>query len=314
MNQYYICKPGGTQEGPYPEHMVRICLLRGIYPAGTLVWREGMANWQNIEQVLPAESPATPQAPLPADNPPAPRHKPRKKKLRTGHVLLTPQPNRRGVLFLQQLLRWSITLAVLAGLLWGANYFYVNYMGGTDYYAAYKAKKKLESLGITRLTYNKELVTASKTGSIWQVKLLLQAGADANSYDKIGWTSLHYAAGKNNIELAALLLSYGADYNILSKTGTETEFTPLITAVVKRADDTLDFLLEAGADPNKQSDNVVSPLAQAIYEKNAPAVRCLLKHGAHVNQKYGKHTPLEWARAESAPDEIVQMLIQAGGR
>lgn len=50
MKQYYICKPDGTQEGPYPEAMIQACIAQGLYPPGTLVWCEGMNEWIPIHE------------------------------------------------------------------------------------------------------------------------------------------------------------------------------------------------------------------------------------------------------------------------
>lgn len=52
MKQYYICKPGGDQEGPYPEDMVRTCHEQGIFPADTLIWFDGAAEWMPIQSVF----------------------------------------------------------------------------------------------------------------------------------------------------------------------------------------------------------------------------------------------------------------------
>ena len=54
MKQYYICKPGGVQEGPYPEDMVRTCFVQGVFPAGTLVWFEGAPGWLPLQNVFAA--------------------------------------------------------------------------------------------------------------------------------------------------------------------------------------------------------------------------------------------------------------------
>ena len=60
MKQYYICKPGGDQEGPYPEDMVRTCHEQGIFPADTLIWFDGAAEWMPIQNVFAAPQASTP--------------------------------------------------------------------------------------------------------------------------------------------------------------------------------------------------------------------------------------------------------------
>lgn len=50
MKQYYICKPDGTQEGPYPETIILASYIQGIFPEGTLIWLEGMDDWIPIHE------------------------------------------------------------------------------------------------------------------------------------------------------------------------------------------------------------------------------------------------------------------------
>lgn len=47
-------------------------------------------------------------------------------------------------------------------------------------------------------------------------KLLIQYGADVNARTEFGWTPLHSAAKWSNAECVALLLQYGADVNAVS--------------------------------------------------------------------------------------------------
>lgn len=52
MKQYYICKPDRTQEGPYPEVMVRTSYEQGIFPANTLIWYDGAPEWMPIQNIF----------------------------------------------------------------------------------------------------------------------------------------------------------------------------------------------------------------------------------------------------------------------
>ncbi|WP_456060453.1 ankyrin repeat domain-containing protein, partial [Brachyspira pilosicoli] len=60
------------------------------------------------------------------------------------------------------------------------------------------------------------LIIASGNSYIDTVRILLENGADVNSYDNDGWTSLMYAANNGDIELAKLLISNNANVNIQS--------------------------------------------------------------------------------------------------
>ena len=74
MKQYYICKPGRTQEGPYPEDMVRTCHEQGIFPADTLIWFDGAAEWMPIQRIFVAtQAEPAPAVPPPFQAPPPPQ-------------------------------------------------------------------------------------------------------------------------------------------------------------------------------------------------------------------------------------------------
>ena len=59
------------------------------------------------------------------------------------------------------------------------------------------------------------------------VRLLLARGADGGAVDKVGISCLHYAARRNHVAAAALLLESGADPNVMTPEG----LTPLDVAV-----------------------------------------------------------------------------------
>ncbi len=62
MKQYHLHLPDGTQFGPMAESVIRRDMRENRYPAGTLVWAEGMEEWQPLEGVLsPSERPAIPE-------------------------------------------------------------------------------------------------------------------------------------------------------------------------------------------------------------------------------------------------------------
>jgi uncharacterized RDD family membrane protein YckC len=56
MNWYYVS--AGQQAGPVTEEQLKELARTGQIEAKTLVWREGMANWQPFEEALPAAVPA----------------------------------------------------------------------------------------------------------------------------------------------------------------------------------------------------------------------------------------------------------------
>jgi hypothetical protein len=68
MNWFY--HDGSKQVGPVSEADVRAALAAGILRPDSLVWRQGMANWQPLRDVLPANALDTAGAPFVAGVPP----------------------------------------------------------------------------------------------------------------------------------------------------------------------------------------------------------------------------------------------------
>ena len=73
---------------------------------------------------------------------------------------------------------------------------------------------------------SQDIWEAADQGNIEAVKQHLDAGANVNAKDEVGWTLLHTAAFYGHKEIAELLIAKGADVNAKSKRG-----TPLSNAV-----------------------------------------------------------------------------------
>ncbi len=64
MSMYYIARPGGEKQGPFPEATVRANLLHpGHYADDTLVWSKGMDTWKPLRSIFGSAAEAKP-APL----------------------------------------------------------------------------------------------------------------------------------------------------------------------------------------------------------------------------------------------------------
>src|SRR5688572_19911473 len=64
MNWFYA--NAGQQVGPINEADFERLAREGVIQPATLVWREGMANWEPYSAIAPARSPSAPVAPLAA--------------------------------------------------------------------------------------------------------------------------------------------------------------------------------------------------------------------------------------------------------
>lgn len=76
--------------------------------------------------------------------------------------------------------------------------------------------------------------------------ILAEKNVDTNIYDKGGNTPLHIAVRVDNEEIISMLLCHGASVHVVNGNGE----TPIITAAIHRANDAVEPLLEAGAQPH----------------------------------------------------------------
>lgn len=107
-----------------------------------------------------------------------------------------------------------------------------------------------------------------------------------------GDTALHLAAAGYRIELVQLLLAVGADPNSIKN---HRQSGPLHYAAdgyingpdwnARRQVQTIQCLLDAGADINAQDKNGASPLHRAVRTRCAAAVKCLLERGSDARLK-----------------------------
>ncbi len=134
--------------------------------------------------------------------------------------------------------------------------------------------------------------------------LLLDYGANANARTASGLTPLYEAVLSNHVNIARLLLSHGAQINF-AQTGATT---PLHCAVIKGYQESAHLLLACGADVNARARSGRTPLHWAALKGYSTIVALLLSYGAEteLRDELGR-TPLDWALARDQ-HAIVQQL------
>jgi ankyrin repeat protein len=202
-------------------------------------------------------------------------------------------------------------------------------------------------------------MSAAAAGSVEAMKLLIAKGADVNGQNAIGTTALMMSA--TDRAKVQLLLDSGANVNAASHQGRTALFIAAMTnpsadmvrllvargADIKAADAlrntilnaaaagddlaTIQFMLDAGVDPNDAGVTGVSPLISSAYHRNILAVRLLLARGANVNAvatvpaltpaRDPKSGPIALhnvtallAAAAGGSPELVKTLLDAGAR
>ena len=142
------------------------------------------------------------------------------------------------------------------------------------------------------------------------IRAALARKADVNGTQIDGSTALHWAAERDDLELADLLIRAGARVVARTREGV----TPLQLAATNGSAAMIDRLLKAGADPNAPLTPAGdTALMMAARIGKTDAIRVLLEANASVNAKesWGGTTPLMWAVSEGHLD-AVRRLIDAG--
>lgn len=141
-------------------------------------------------------------------------------------------------------------------------------------------------------------------------KLLLEKDAEIDVQDRQGLTPLHYAAMKNCLNTASLLLltpegGKGANPNIQDKNGD----TPLHLSAKNNYIHMTELLLANGAVCNVENEDGRTPLYFAVLTGNANIVRLLLDDAAdvHIFDNNGL-TPLHF----SDDVAVLKLLLQRG--
>ena len=147
-------------------------------------------------------------------------------------------------------------------------------------------------------------------GNTEAVRSLLKQAADVNGAQGDGMTALHWAAMKDDADLAQLLLYAGANVRATTRIGA---YTPLILAAKNGSATVMAPLLKAGADVNAATSNGATPLMLAAASGSVDAVRILLDHGADVNAKESVRdlTPAMFAAASNRA-AVLELLAKRG--
>ena len=141
---------------------------------------------------------------------------------------------------------------------------------------------------------------AAKSRDDAGVRAVLKQHPNVNASEPDGATALAWAAHWDDLPMAELLISAGANPNLSNDYG----ISPLYMACTNNSAGMVDKLLKAGAESN------ISAFMQCAKAGNLETVNALLSRGADVNAKEPRwgQTPLMWAVAAKHP-EVVRALI-----
>ncbi|CAL4943681.1 unnamed protein product [Urochloa decumbens] len=158
-----------------------------------------------------------------------------------------------------------------------------------------------------------KFLTACDSGNIRRIKALVESldEDDKESLASVrmeGLGALHAAAMKGNVDVCRYLVEV-LKFDINSVSSPESGLTPLISAVSEGKVGAVRYLLDKGADPNKQDHDGYAPLHDAAKGGFDEIARLLLSGGAIVDISSSEGTPLH-AAAAFGKIGVMQILLE----
>jgi len=138
---------------------------------------------------------------------------------------------------------------------------------------------KTTNLSIHNPQMETPLMLAAITNQLDWSKKLIERGADVNQK---GWTPLHYAATKGNVDIMRLLIESHAYLDAESPNGT----TPLMMAAHYGTPMATKLLLEEGADPRIKNQLGINALEFSRKANKPESAQYIEAFEAAWNQKY----------------------------
>lgn len=152
---------------------------------------------------------------------------------------------------------------------------------------------------------------AAMRGDAEAIVALLRQGADVNAAQGDGMTAMHWAAERDDVEMAQVLRAAGADLEAMTRIG---GYVPLHVAAREGNEAMVGWLLSAGADvERKTTETRANALHMASTAGDVAVVQVLLDNGADPNsvEDHWQQTPLIFAAAENrAP--VIRLLLSRG--
>ncbi|XP_015206498.2 ankyrin repeat and SOCS box protein 2 isoform X4 [Lepisosteus oculatus] len=153
------------------------------------------------------------------------------------------------------------------------------------------------------------VITAIKNGSADTLKSMIKSGKNLAGPNKDGWMPLHDAAFYGQLECIKVLLKA---YPGIIDQRTLAEQTALLLAASREHLESVQFLLENGAETDIANKSRDTPLYKACERQNVDIVNLLLKFGASVNHRCNQGWTVLHEAVCRNNLAIIDLLVQAG--
>jgi ankyrin repeat protein len=192
-------------------------------------------------------------------------------------------------------------------------------------------KEKGQRLEVYKfLKARSDLATLAAAGDTEKVRELIPAGAQVDEKDLFGRTPLMWAAFFGHTDTVNTLLEASADVNAATRKPTPTNWdddtfqsigkaslhkgvTALLEATVGGHQETVEALIQAGADVGARTDTGWTALIGASSLGHSGIVRVLLEAGADVNAKNELGETALAAARRTEHSDVAKLLEEAGG-
>lgn len=173
---------------------------------------------------------------------------------------------------------------------------------------------------------NEKLLKSTLNGDLNQIKECLAQGANVNFNNNEHYSPPIIAVAiKGHLEIAKLLIKYGANVNATSDYGDKYYSTALIESASKGHLEHLEIaklLIEHGADVNAKNCNGWSPLMIAsnrgyMNDQNKQSLafcKFLIKNGANVNAKNEDGETALMIASAVGNIKVVKLLVENGAK
>ncbi|KAJ7027220.1 hypothetical protein C8F04DRAFT_1294713 [Mycena alexandri] len=140
------------------------------------------------------------------------------------------------------------------------------------------------------------------------VRVLLAAGANANTEDPTYGTVLQLASYEGAAEIVRLLITAGADVNAAA----QGRGTALQAASINGHSAAVEILINHGADVNSRAEPYGTALRAAALGGYANIASLLLEHGAEIDATVGRHSTALSTALSCGQADVARALIHRG--